>query len=46
VFQNWIERLKWVIRHNEEYFIQWLIKNLLIPSSSRNRRGVIAFCTR
>jgi hypothetical protein len=22
VFQNWIERLKWVIRHNEEYFIQ------------------------
>jgi hypothetical protein len=21
VFQNWIERLEWVIRHNGEYFI-------------------------
>jgi hypothetical protein len=22
VFQNWIERLEYVIRHNEEYFIK------------------------
>jgi histone-lysine N-methyltransferase SETMAR len=22
VFQNWIERLEWVIRHNGEYFIK------------------------
>jgi histone-lysine N-methyltransferase SETMAR len=39
VFQNWIERLKSVIIHNGEYFIKWLIKVPLVPSSSRNRRG-------
>jgi hypothetical protein len=22
VFQNWIERLNWVLRHNAEYFIK------------------------
>jgi hypothetical protein len=45
VFQNWIERFEWVIRHNGEYFIKSLTKDLLIPSSSRNRRGDITFCT-
>jgi hypothetical protein len=44
VFQNWIERLKSVIRHNGEDFIKWLIKVPLVPSSSRNRRA-IRFCT-
>jgi hypothetical protein len=41
VFQNWIERLKSVIRHNGEYFIKWLIKVPLVPSSSRNRRPLL-----
>jgi hypothetical protein len=45
VFQNWIERLKSVIRHLGEYFIKWLIKVLLVRSSSRNRMGVIRLCT-
>jgi hypothetical protein len=48
VFQNWIERLKWVIRHTGEYFIKWLIKDLLVLPRGRNRRGraaVITFCT-
>jgi hypothetical protein len=45
VFQNWIERLKSVIRHNGECFIKWLINLPLGPSSSRNRRGDITCCT-
>jgi hypothetical protein len=41
-----IWKLKSMIRHNGEYFIKWLIKVLLVPSSSRNRRGeAITFCT-
>jgi hypothetical protein len=43
VFQNWIERLKSIIRHNGECFIKWLIKVLLVLSSSRNGRGPLLF---
>jgi hypothetical protein len=41
VFQNWIERLTWVIKHNGEYVIKLLIKVFLVLSNSRNRRAVI-----
>jgi hypothetical protein len=38
VFHNWIERLKYVIEHNRECFIQRPIEALLLSSRSRDRR--------
>jgi hypothetical protein len=43
VFENCSERLEWIIRQNGKYFIKCLIKLLLVPPGSRNRRA-LPFC--